>query len=143
MRRRRWRRGAGGGEWCVSSSGDLRFEPNQEQQGHHEGGPEERDSDDHTDPEALGGISQCGRRQQAADEGEGKNSVEEAGVVIREAAADGLGDERIDAGIPRAEEEDAGTGAECVVREKEDEAAEEGGENAAQKQLAVADTREY
>ena len=77
-------------------------------------------------PHIDGGVPQGGRRQQAAHQGQREDAVEESGMVIGEAAADGLGHQRIDAGVARADEEDTHAGAERVVGEEEEEAAEHG-----------------
>ena len=50
------------------------------------------------------GVTQGSRRQQTAQQGQRKNAVEEAGMIVGEAAADGLGHQRIDAGVARSDE---------------------------------------
>ena len=109
---------------------------------HHHKGADQRDADHDADAPARGGVAEGGGRQQSADQREGEDAVEEAGMVVGEAAADGFGHQRIDAGEAGAHEERAGAGAEGVVGEEQDQAAEDGGEHAAHQQAAVADARQ-
>ena len=72
--------------------------------------------DHHADSERLGGIAQCRRRQQSAQQRQREDPVEKSRMVIGKASPDRLRHQRINARIPRADEKRPGRGAETVIR---------------------------